>query len=145
MRLRVKRDFHSTGKGDSQRPIWADPVDILRVICQKTTTKNRQERKVQISRFMKQMLGAIGLCLSLGYRQLNIHQLQCDFCNLWPPGLPMSKELFITFGLMISIVKVSCSRNKEFFAFSLKICKPIGWVLTTDILMILAHWDLLTG
>lgn len=80
MRLRVKCDFHSTGKGDSQRPIWADPVDILRVICEKTMTKNREQRKVQISGFTKQRLGAIGLCFSPGYRQLNVlKQLQYDF------------------------------------------------------------------
>jgi len=44
MRLCVKRDFHSAGKGDSQRPIWADPVDILCVICQKN---NKQKQGIQ--------------------------------------------------------------------------------------------------
>lgn len=52
--------------------------------------------------------------LSLCYRQLNTHQLQHDFRNLWPLGLPVFKELYGTFGLMISAVKFSYSRNKEF-------------------------------
>lgn len=45
MRLCVKRDFHSAGKGDSQRPIWADPVDILRVICQKNNNQKQGTEK----------------------------------------------------------------------------------------------------